>query len=166
MQRILLCLILLTTALGAQDRVIRDFIKEHRKGEENAAVTVPGWMIGLASDIAASVVEDEDEKTVLEVIGEVGTIRLVSFDNDDFTGPESSVTNLLYSLERYKGFERWAEVRTREGQRLTLSVRYKKKTIRDLVAIIDEGERTTVVSARAHLSAEELGRMVNELEGM
>lgn len=157
-------MVLLTTALHAQDIVIRDFIKEHRRGEENVAFKVPGWMVGLASDIGATASDDHDEKILFKLLGELGTVRMVTYLNEDFQRPESSIGNLLYSLERYRGFERWADMRTQEGQRVTLTVRYENKKVRELMAVVREEDRTTLVAARAHLSAEELGRLVNELE--
>ncbi|THH39373.1 DUF4252 domain-containing protein [Neolewinella litorea] len=161
---LLLCFCCWSAALGAQEAVIKDFIKVHRKGAENAAVKVPGWLIGLASDVATVSTDDPGEKVVFRLLGEVGTVRLVSYLDDDFPEPEYSVVNLLYVLERYKRFERWAEVRTPEGQRVTLSVRYQNEKIRDLVAVVREDERTTLVSARTDLTAQELGRLVGDLQ--
>lgn len=161
---ILLCLF--SASLGAQDVVIKDFIKEHRRGEENVAVTVPGFLISLASNIGEVSAEEDDERALFHLMGDLGTLRLVTYDDEDFTLPQSSIGNLLYSLERYRGFERWAEIRTREGARITLTVRYQKKTIREVLAIVTEEGRTTLVAAEAHLTAKELGRVVNDLEGI
>ena len=163
MYKLLLLFGLFTAGLGAQEAVIRDFIKVHRKGEENVAVKVPGWLIGLASNVAQTAAADEDERLAFELLGEVGTLRVVTYDNADFTAPQESVVNLLYTLERYKDFERWAEVRTSEGQRVTLTVRYRKQKIRDLVVVVQEADRTTLVAARTDLEAEELGEMVSSL---
>ncbi len=162
--RLLLLLCLLTAGLQAQDEAILDFIKEHRRGEENVAVKVPGWMISLASDIGETASDDPDEQVLFHLMGSLGTTRVVTYLDEDFTHPQLSVGNLLYTLERYKGFERWAELRTQDGQRVTLTVRYEKKKVRDLLAVVSEEGRTTLVSARANLSAEELGRLVNQLE--
>ncbi|MCP9236898.1 DUF4252 domain-containing protein [Lewinella sp. JB7] len=164
--KLLLSLLLLTTVLSAQDDIIKDFIREHRRGEENVALKVPGWMVNLASDIGATASDDPDEQVLFRLLGELGTVRMVTFLNEDFRRPESSVVNLLYSLERYRGFERWAEVRTQEGDRVALTVRYERQKIRELVAVVTEEDRTTLVAARAHLTAEELGRLVNQLEGL
>ena len=163
MYRLLIICCLLTTALSAQEQAINDFINVHRQGEENVAVKVPGWLVGLASSIAVTAAEDDDERAVFELLGEVGTLRVVSFDNTDFTAPQEGIVNLLYTLERYKDFERWAEVRTAEGSRVTLTVRYRRQKIRDLVVVVQEADRTTLVTARTDLEAKELGRLVNEL---
>ncbi|CAH0998755.1 hypothetical protein LEM8419_00103 [Neolewinella maritima] len=164
--RTLLILILLTATLGAQDVVIKDFIKEHRRGEENVALTVPGFLIGLASSIAVTAAEDDDERALFRLLGDLGTVRMVTYENADFRRPEASIGNLLYSLERYRGFERWAELRTQDGTRITLTVRYHKKKIREILTILTEDDRTTLVAAKAQLSAEELGRVVNDLESL
>ncbi|WP_116127714.1 DUF4252 domain-containing protein [Lewinella sp. IMCC34183] len=166
MLRLIICLVLFSASLGAQEKVIKDFIKVHRKGEENVAVKVPGWMVSLASDIATVSTDDPQERIVFKLMGEVGTTRVVTWLNEDFTEPQDEVVNLLYVLERYKRFERWAEVRSAEGERVTLSVRYENKKIRDLVAVVTEDDRTTLVSARTDLSADELGRLVEELSSM
>lgn len=166
MTRILLPLfLLLATALSAQEQVIKDFIKEHRRGEENIALKVPGWMIGLASDIATISTDDRQEKAAFQIMGELGTVRFVTFLNEDFPEPQSSVNNLLFSLENYHGFERWAEIRSKEGERITLSVRYQGKTVRNIIAVVSEPDedRTIFMSARAHLSARELGEFVNKI---
>ena len=163
MYKLLLVICLLATSLTAQERVIKDFIKVHRKGEDNVAVKVPGWLIGLASNIGVMAVEETEEKALMELLGDVGTLRVVTYDNRDFTAPQESVVNLLYSLERYKDFERWAEVRTQTGERVTLTVRYRKQRIRDLVVVVQEETRTTLVAARADLLAEDLGELVNSL---
>ncbi|PPK87806.1 uncharacterized protein DUF4252 [Neolewinella xylanilytica] len=164
MLRILLLLCLLSSGISAQDQVIRDFIKEHRRGEENVALTVPGWLIGLASDIAEHATDDPHEQAVFSLAGELGTLRVLTYDNEDFEAPGASIVNLLFSLERYKDFERWADIRTQDGERISLTVRYKKERIRDLVVVLQDGERTTLVSARANLSATELGELVANLE--
>ena len=164
MKQLLLLLCLLTAGLHAQDEAILDFIKEHRRGDENVAVKVPGWMISLASDIGETSSDDHDEQVLFRLMGSLGTTRVVTYLDEDFTHPKLSVGNLLYTLERYKGFERWAELRTQEGQRVTLTVRYEKKKVKELLAVLTEEDRTTLVSARANLSAEELGLLVNQLE--
>jgi hypothetical protein len=165
MRLLLLLLFLATGGLAhAQDEVIRDFIKTHRRGSENAAVKVPGWLIGLASDIGATATDDPDEKVLFRLISNLGTTRVITYLNEDFPHPGESIGNLLYSLERYRGFERWAEVRTRDGERISLSIRYEKKKVREILAVVREADRTVLVSSRAHLSAEELGQLVNELE--
>ncbi|WP_116106265.1 DUF4252 domain-containing protein [Lewinella sp. IMCC34191] len=164
MYKLILALCLFSFGLEAQEQVIKDFIREHRRGEENVAVKVPGWLIGLAGNIATISTDDPHERAVFSLMGDVGTVRVVTYLNDDFTEPQSSIVNLLYSLERYKKFERWAEVRTQEGERVTLTVRYEEKRIRDLVVIVNDHDRTTLVSARADLSAEDLGELVANLE--
>ncbi|MGB3801461.1 MAG: DUF4252 domain-containing protein [Lewinella sp.] len=164
MFKLILAICLLSFGLGAQDQVIKDFIREHRRGEENVAVRVPGWLIGLAGNIATISTDDPHERAVFRLMGDVGTVRVVTYLNEDFTTPQASIVNLLYSLERYKKFERWADVRTQEGERVSLTVRYEKKRIRDLVVIVRDDERTTLVSARADLSAEDLGDLVAHLE--
>ncbi len=163
MLRVLICTLLLSTGLGAQDAVIKDFIQVHRKGEENVALKVPGWMVSLASDIATISTDDPHERVAFKLIGEVGTTRVVTYLNEDFREPQDGVVNLLYVLERFKKFERWADVRSAEGERITLTVRYQKQKIRDLVVILRDEERTTLVSARADLTAEEFGRLVESL---
>ncbi|NJB86847.1 hypothetical protein GGR26_002624 [Lewinella marina] len=164
---LLLCLCCCSAALVvAQEAVIKDFIKVHRRGEENVAVKVPGWLVGLASDVAATTTDDPAERVAFQLLGEVGTVRFVTYNNDDFPEPEDSVVNLLYVLERYKDFERWAEVRTPEGERVTLTVRYAREKIKDLVVVISEGERTTLAAARTDLTARELGKLVSDLQRM
>ena len=164
MLRILLLLCIFSCTLGAQDKVIKDFIKEHRKGEENVALKVPGWLIGLASDIAVTASDDPHERAVFSLASEIGTVRVVTYQDADFTEPHASIVNLLYSLERYKKFERWADIRTQDGERVTLTVRYLDERIRDLVVILRDDERTTLVSAEADLSAKDLGELVAHLE--
>ena len=166
MLRLIICLLLFSAGLNAQETVIKAFIKVHRKGEENVAFKVPGWMVSLASDIASVSTDDPQERIIFKLMGEVGTTRMVTWLNEDFTEPQDGVVNLLYVLERFKRFERWAEVRSAEGERVTLSVRYEDKKIRDLVAVVTEDDRTTLVSARTDLSADELGRLVEELASM
>ncbi len=166
MIRIITAICLLSFGLSAQDEVIKDFIREHRRGEENVALKVPGWMVSLASDIATISTDDPQERAVFRLMGEVGTVRMVTYLNEDFTEPQSSIVNFLYTLERYKNFERWADIRTQEGERVTLTVRYLEKKVRDVVVIVREEDRTMVVSARANLSAEELGELVAQLEEM
>jgi hypothetical protein len=165
MRILILFLTLFASTLGfAQDEVIRDFIKTHRKGEENVAVKVPGWLISLASDIGATATDDPDEKVLFKLASNLGTTRVVTYLNEDFTHPGESIGNLLFSLERYRGFERWADIRTQDGERISLSVRYEKKKLKELLAVVREEDRTVLVSSRTHLTAEELGRLVNELE--
>lgn len=165
MYKLILVMFFVTASLGAQDKVIKDFIKDHRRGEENIALTVPGFLIGLASNIGTLAADDQDERALFRLMGDIGAISVVTYENDDFMRPESSIVNLLYSLERYRGFERWAEIRTREGDRITLTVRYEKKRIREVLALVNDTQRTVLIAAKANLSAEEMGRVVNDLEG-
>lgn len=160
---LLLFLLLFSGDAGAQEDVIDDFINLHRRGEENVAVKVPGWLVGLAGDIAETSTDDPHERILFSLLGEVGTVHVVTYRDADFTAPEGDVGRLLYTLEHYKGFERWADVRAAGGERINFSVRYHKKKVRDLVVVVKEAERTTLVTARTHLTAEELGRLVTEL---
>lgn len=161
----LLLLFVGTTVAHAQksERVIHKFIKEHRRGDENFAIKIPGFLIDLGAKIGQLSTEEEEEKAAFRLLREFGTTRFVTFLNDDFRKPRQSIGNLLYSLENYHDYERWAEVRTDSGEKVTLSVRYRKEKIENLLAIVDEGDRTVVVSARADLTADELGRIVNDL---
>lgn len=160
---LLLCLCCWSATLSAQEAVIKDFIRVHRKGVENAAVKVPGWLVSLASDIATVSTDDPAEKIAFELLGEVGTVRLVTYLDADFPEPEDSVVNLLYVLERYKRFERWADVRTVEGERVTLSARSDREKVSDLVVVVREEDRTTLISARTDLTPRELGKLVGDL---
>ena len=65
MKKLILSLLLFTFAISfaaAQNPAVRDFIREHRKGEENVALKIPGWMIGLASEVGMLASDDEEEE--------------------------------------------------------------------------------------------------------
>ena len=47
---------------------------------------------------------------------------------------------------------------------MTVTARYRKKKIRDLVVIVREADRTVLVSTRTDLEAQELGQFINELQ--
>lgn len=152
-------------SLFAQNPAIREFIREHRKGEENIAFRVPGWMIGLASEIGMAAAEDEEEKLLFSMAQEFGTIRLVTFDNADFN-TDQDIAALLKAIERFHGYERWATLRMQTGETVQLSVMQKKGEIREIVAIvkeIEEENRTFFAHFKTSISPEELGEVMNEL---
>ncbi len=167
MKKLLLSLLLFGLAapsLFAQNKAVRDFIREHRRGEENVAVTVPGFLIGLAGEIGMLASEDEDEKLAFSFAQELGTTRFLTFDADDFnTGRD--IRELLKVLESKHEYERWATVRAQTGEQIELSVLMNGKTVRELVAIVnDPGEhRAVFVHAKTDFTAEELGELLNRL---
>lgn len=149
----------------AQNPAIREFIREHRKGEENIAFRVPGWLIGLASDIGMAAAEDEEEKLLFSMAQEFGTIRLVTFDNADFN-TDQDIAALLKAIERHHGYERWATMRAKSGETVQLSVMEKRGEIREIVAIVkveDEENRTVFAHFKTSITPEELGDVMNEL---
>ena len=138
MKKLLLLFLLVMLAapsLFAQNKVVRDFIREHRRGEENVALTIPGFLIGLAGEIGMLASEEEEERAVFSLAQEFGTTRLLTFDTDDFdTGKD--IRRLLRTLESEHDYERWATVRTQSGEQIELSVSMKGDVIRAIVASV------------------------------
>lgn len=163
---LLLCLLftLSTPTLFAQNKVVREFIREHRRGPENVAVTVPGFLIGLAGEIGILASEEEEERAAFSLIQEFGTTRVLTFNSDNFaTGKD--IRNLLNVLEREHNYERWATVRAQTGEQVELSVSMNGKRVREIVAIVSEPSehRTVFVHANTNFTAEELGEILNGL---
>jgi hypothetical protein len=167
MKKLLLLFLLVMLAapsLFAQNKAVRDFIREHRRGEENVAVTIPGFLIGLAGEIGMLASEDEEERVVFSLAQEFGTTRVLTFDSEDFdTGKD--IRRLLSTLESKHDFERWATVRAKSGEQIELSVSMKGNAIREIVAIVSEQSehRTVFLHAKTDFTAEELGDVLNEL---
>lgn len=167
MKKLLLLLLLVTLAapsLFAQNKVVRDFIREHRRGEENVAITIPGFLIGLAGEIGMLASEDEEERVVFSLAQAFGTTRLLTFDNNEFnTGKD--IRRLLQTLESEHNYERWATVRAKSGEQVELSVNMKGDAVREIIAIVSEPEehRTVFLHAKTDFTAEELGEVLNKL---
>ncbi|MFK8165447.1 MAG: DUF4252 domain-containing protein [Lewinella sp.] len=167
MKKLLLLLLLVTLAapsLFAQNKVVREFIREHRKGEENVALTIPGFLIGLAGEIGMLASDEEEERIVFSLAQEFGTTRILTFDNQDFdTGKD--IRRLLRTLESEHNYERWATVRAQSGEQVELSVSMKGDAIREIVAIVSEPSehRTFFLHAKTDFTAEELGEVMNKL---
>jgi hypothetical protein len=167
MQRFILLFFLLFFAgltVSAQNSVVKDFIKTHRKGEENFAIKVPGWMIGLASEIGMLASEEEEEKLIFELAQEFGTTRFLMFDTEAFD-TSRDIKRFLRELEGDYGYERWATVRGPEGEEVQLSVQYRGDEIRELVVFISDPDekKTYFAHSKTDLTAEELGEVLNEL---
>ncbi|MBC6995594.1 DUF4252 domain-containing protein [Neolewinella lacunae] len=161
---ILLCLGALPSILPAQNPVVRDFIRQHRKGGENIAVRVPGWLISLASDIGDLATDEPEEELIFALAQEFGTTRLLTFNTRDFA-TDRDVTKLLHDLESDYAYERWASFRGPEGERVQLTVRMDDEVISEIVAIVSDPseERTFFAHSRTDLTAEELGHILNRL---
>lgn len=163
---LLLCLLFAfsTPVLFAQNKAIRDFIREHRRGEENIAITVPGFLIGLAGEIGLLAAEDEEERAVFSLIQEFGTTRVLTFDSNDFN-TSKDIRGLLRTLENDHQYERWATVRAQTGEQVELTVNMDGKRVRDIVAIVSEPSehRTVFLHAKTDFTAEELGEVLNQL---
>ncbi|MEM9837475.1 MAG: DUF4252 domain-containing protein [Bacteroidota bacterium] len=167
MKKLILFLLLFGLAapsLFAQNKAVRDFIREHRKGEDNIAVTVPGFLIGLAGEIGVLATDDEEEELAFHLIQELGTTRVLTFDSDQFN-TRRDIRELLNALETKHDYERWATVRAQSGEQVELSVQMRGKTIRELVAIVNspDDDRTVFLHAKTDLTAEELGDVLNKL---
>jgi len=167
MKKLLLALLLVAftaPCLFAQNPAVREFIREHRKGEENVALTVPGWLIGLAGEVGQIAAEDEEERVLFALAQEFGTIRLLTFETGDFN-TEADVKALLKAIERHHGYERWASMRMQSGELMQLSVMQKKGAVREMVAIVSETEenRTIFAHFKMDVTPEELGLALNEL---
>jgi len=157
-------LAVMASALSAQTRPIRKFIHKHNNGPENVSFTVPGWLIGLASDIGMSVAEEEEERAAFQLAQSLGTTRFLTFQSSDFN-TNADIKRLLKELEHEHGFERWATVRAASGERIDLTVGMKGDHVRHIVAIInasDDGQ-TVFLHARTDFTAEEVGEILNEL---
>lgn len=169
MQRFILlcCLVFFVGANASAQKsksVVRDFIKEHRKGEENFAIKVPGWMIGLAGEIGIVASEEEEEKLIFELAQEFGTTRFLMFETEAFD-TRRDISNLLQELETDFGYERWATVRAPEGEEVQLSVLYRGDEIKELVVFISDPDemRTYFAHSKTDLTAEELGEVLSGL---
>ena len=161
----LILLLGLGSALTGQryERVVRDFIQEHRQGPENFAIKVPGWMIGLTGGIGTLAADNSEDRAAFALLREVGTTRVVIFDHLDFPHPGQSIENLLFSLEHYHGFDRWAEIRTSTGEHVRVSALYRGARVDHLLIAVREEMETVLVSAKTDLTAAELGRIMREL---
>jgi len=148
----------------AQNKVVREFIREHRRGEENIAVTIPGFLIGLAGEIGMLASDDEEEQLAFSLIQEFGTTKVLTFDTDDFD-TSRDVSNLLRTLEGEFGYERWATVRAQSGERVELTVHMKGKAIREIACIVTspDDHRAVFLHSRTDFTAEELGEVLNRL---
>jgi len=149
--------------LSAQNKAVRDFIREHRKGEENIALTIPGFLIGLVANIGEVAADDPEEELAFRLARNFGTIRFVTFDNRDFNTRED-ISDVIAALEGEHGYERWASIRAASGQAVQLTVKMKKEEVREIVAVISDPdeERTVFAHFRTDLTAEELGDIINE----
>lgn len=164
---IIVSVLLLSFSLSAQratKEYIKEFIQEHRQGQENFAVKIPGWLIGLTSSIGVMASSEEEEKAAFRLAREVGTSRVLVFNRTDYSAPGQTVDNFLFALDNYHGYERWAEVRAQSGEQVRLSVRYHKETITDLAIAVEEEDQVVLVLAKADLSAKELGKLLEEIE--
>lgn len=162
----LLLIAFLVPTLSAQNAPLRKFIRKYNNGTENVSITVPGFLIGLAGEIGLLASDTDEDRALFHLVQEVGTTRLLTFNTDDFRHASRDLTDLLQTLETENGYERWATVRSAEGERIELTVRMRNKTIHDLVAVIstpDDG-RTHLVHARTDLSAQELADVVKVIE--
>ncbi|WP_020566894.1 DUF4252 domain-containing protein [Neolewinella persica] len=167
MKKLILLFLLVTLAaptLFSQNRAVRDFIREHRKGEENVAITIPGFLIGLAGEIGMLASEDEEERAAFSLAQEFGTTRILTFDNHDFDAGKD-IKRLLRTLESEHNYERWATVRAKSGEQVELSVSMKGDTVREIIAIVSEPteHRTVFLHAKTDFTAEELGEVLNKL---
>ncbi len=167
MKKLILLLLLYGLAapsLFAQNKAVRDFIHDHRRGEENVALTIPGFLIGLAGEIGMLASEDEDEKLAFSFAQELGTTRILTFDGDDFN-TSRDIRELLAALESKHDYERWATVRASSGEQIELSVQMRGKTVRELVAIVNDPSenRAVFVHAKTDFTAAELGDILNKL---
>lgn len=161
---LLLLFAVATPSLSAQNKALRKFIQEHRKGEENVAFTVPGFLVGLASEIGMLASEEEEEKLAFQLAQEFGTIRVLTFQTGDFN-TKRDINKLLNTLESEHDYERWASVRGPEGEEVQLSVVFRKEEIREILTIVShpDEDRTFLVHARTDLTAEELGDIINKI---
>jgi hypothetical protein len=167
MKKLLLLFLLVTLtapSLFSQNKAVRDFIREHRKGEENVAITIPGFLIGLAGEIGMLASEEEEERAVFSLAQEFGTTRILTFDNDDFDAGKD-IRRLLRTLETKHDYERWATVRTQSGEQVELTVNMKGDTVREIIAIVSEPteHRTVFLHAKTDFTAEDLGEVLNKL---
>ncbi|MEL7159473.1 MAG: DUF4252 domain-containing protein [Bacteroidota bacterium] len=151
-------------ALNAQNKTVREFIREHRKGEENIAMTIPGFLIGLAGQIGELASDDEEEQLLFSFAREFGTIRFVTFDNRDFN-TSKDIRNVIQDLVEKHDYEEWATVRTSSGEEVRLTVKMKKERVHEIVAVVSESseDRTIFAHFKTDFSAEELGDVFNRL---
>ena len=163
---LLLCL--LAPSLAAQNGPIRKFIREHNNGPENVSVMVPGFLIGLSTDIALSVMgggDDEDAIAALHLAQRFGTARVLVVENQqkDFA---SDLAGLVRELEASSGYERWTTVRAAGGEQVEVLVRMRGKRIRNVfVAVAGEPDsEALLVTARTDISGEELGQIINDFQ--
>lgn len=161
----LLLISILPLGLAGQDEsVIRDFIQLHRQGEENFAIKIPGWVAGLTGGIGQLASSDEEEDAAFKLAGQLGTTRVLTYLKEDFE-PHAGVENLLFSLENYHGYDRWASVRAKSGEHVEVSIRYQNERIHRIIVAVEEPEegRIVFVSAKTKLTAEELGRILEDI---
>lgn len=159
----LLAFVLLSTVISAQNP-IKQFIRKHNNGPENISITIPGWLIGLASDIGMSAAEDEEERLIFSLAQEFGTTRILGFDTNDFS-TKKDIRKLLNELESEYGYERWATLRAQTGEQVELTVEMRGDKVRNIVALISvpDEDKTFFAHMKTDFTAEEVGEVLNRV---
>ena len=154
-------LLVIGTSAFAQNKVIRQFYRQHKHTPESVHVTIPGPLVWLGTSIAKAAVKSPEEKILMKMARKFGTTKVLH-------APEAGgraatdVKLLVADLQRKNNYAPLITVTTADAHVHIMGKENGKKFKRFLV-VVEAEDGITLVSAKSRLKYAKMGQYINQL---
>ena len=155
--RILILLITLSLSsanLSAQKSVNKliDKIKKHPK---SVTMTLPGWLISKAVDLASHSTDiEEDEQIWMEMAKDIKKIRFSVVDESNNAFQIQELDEYIEKAKHKDGFEVYAKVKN-EGNRVNIMLRTKEDVVKNILIYAFSDESVAAVHLKTDIALSE-----------
>jgi hypothetical protein len=154
----LLLFVAFSVQLQAQNTVVNDFYRDHKRAENTVSMMLPGLVLQLGLPILKVSAEDQVERDAMDLLKDVSSIKLLVGTEEDM--PKRDRIRLLRDLSR-SGYEPLVQVRSKD-QQIDVIIREKDDLVRNLVVLIDGDEEVIFFSLKTRIHLDDLENIINE----
>lgn len=140
---------------------INHFYKKHKRSENVTKFTVPGWVVKIASSIAASTTDDEQEKEAIKIAKKIKKLKLLVME-DHNTVKKQDYSKLISNLKA-DSFEDLLVVNS-EGTKVNMLIREKKGKIKNFLLLVNDDTEFVMISIKSKLKIKDLQRLIDSLQ--
>ena len=145
----------------AQVKPINTFYKKHKKSDHATKLSIPAWVIDLGIGIAASTLEDEDEKAAIKMAKKIQKIKLLVIEEENAI--EKKEVQYLISKLSNQNFEPLMNIRD-GGSNVTFMMREKKDKIKNLLILVSEKDEFIMLSLKTKIKVSDINKLIKVLK--
>ncbi len=140
---------------------VKNFYRQHKRGEEVTKMNIPGWLIWLGTGIANEIVKEEEVKLGLSLAKKVRNLRFLTDESGGQVSPEH-VSRLVSNVKKHS-YEDLIYVRE-EAMTVNFMIRGKEDKIKNLLILVNDDNELVMVSMKTNLTIKDLSQVINSFQ--